>query len=234
VRIAALIVTTMMVSAAACGGDGDSGGSGEAERSIAADAQAHAEAAVLQLSDFPDGWRAAPAEEDEEGQDEFRECIGADYSAFTITGQASSDNFSMGESAQASSQAAVFDTEEGAAGSFDAFEAGMQSEAIHQCVQKQIEESAVTDVDVEFGDIEVGELSFTPPAGSDEAGAWQLAVPFEIKSGAGAGLSLTVFVDFVIVRQGETVILVATSDVFSSFDSELRDDLVAAVAARAD
>jgi hypothetical protein len=229
------VATVVLAFATACGGgDDDGGGEGEAERSIAADAQEHAEAAVLQLSDFPDGWRATAAEEeDEAGDDEFRECIGADYSAFTITGEASSDDFSMGESAEASSQSAVFDSEDAAAEAFEAFSAGMESESMNECMQKFIEEGAETDVEVEIGDVELGELSFTPPAESDDAHAWQLAIPFEITSGAGAGLSPTVYLDMVALRERNTIALVQAIDVLTPFDSELRDQLVAAVADRA-
>ena len=76
-------------------------------------------------------------------------------------------------------------------------------------------------------------MSFTPPAESDDARAWQLAIPFEITRGAGAGLSPTVYMDMVALREGDTVALVLAVDVLTPFDSELRDQLVAAVAGRA-
>jgi hypothetical protein len=230
-----LLALALSLLASGCGGgDDDGGGAGEAKRSIAADAQQHAQAAVLQLSDFPDGWKATPAaEEDESSDDDLRECIGADYSALAITGEASSDDFSMGESAEVSSDATVFDSEDGAARAFEAFSAGMESESMNECMQKLIEQSAETDVEVEIGDVELGELSFTPPAGADDARAWQVAIPVEVTSGAGAGLSPTVFVDMVALREGDTIALVGAFDVLTPFDSELRDQLVAAVAGRA-
>jgi hypothetical protein len=83
---------------------------------IDSEAQARAESMRLQLTDFPDGWRAGePSEEDEEADEAFRDCVGVDFSDFTVIGEASSDDFAMGETATAFSESKVFETEEMAA-----------------------------------------------------------------------------------------------------------------------
>ena len=233
VTITAAVFAVLVVWAAACGGgDDDEGSAGAAERSIEADAQEHAEAAVLQLSDFPDGWRATPPEEDEDNG-EFRECLGVDFSTFTITGEADSDDFSMGQAAEVSSEATVFASVDEAAAAYAAFVDEMGSESLIECIQPLVEEDAEGDADVEYGDFEIGELSFTPPAGSDEAGAWQIAIPAEVTSGEGAGLTVTAYLDIVSVREEDTVVLVGAIDVQTPFDPELRDQLVTALAGRA-
>jgi hypothetical protein len=67
------------------------------------------------FADFPDGRRVEePAKEDTadtENDEAFAECIGADYSGFTMIGDAEPDDFAMGETAVVSSDAQVFESE---------------------------------------------------------------------------------------------------------------------------
>jgi hypothetical protein len=220
------VVVILLVLTAACGGGGDGGG-GEAERAIEDSAQARAEGVVLRLSDFPDGWRASSGEEEDDRADEFRECIGVDYSTVTIIGEAQSDDFAQ-DSAEASSDVAVFETEAEATASFEELVGGMESEAVNECLQDFLEESVDPDVEVE--NVDLGELSFTPPSGVDDSRAWQLAI--EASSSEAEGLSATVYFDIIDLRAGDVVARVQVIDVLSAFDSDLRDELVAAVAGR--
>jgi hypothetical protein len=220
------VVVILLVLTAACGGGGDGGG-GEAERAIEDSAQARAEGVVLRLSDFPDGWRASSGEEEDDRADEFRECIGVDYSTVTIIGEAQSDDFAQ-DSAEASSDVAVFETEAEATASFEELVGGMESEAVNECLQDFLEESVDPDVEVE--NVDLGELSFTPPSGVDDSRAWQLAI--EASSSEAEGLSATVYFDIIDLRAGDVVARVQVIDVLSPFDSDLRDELVAAVAGR--
>jgi hypothetical protein len=113
--------STLAFLATGCGdsdgdgdGDGGSGDEGAPVRDIQPQAQQRAESIVLELSDFPNGWRASPAEDTQDRADEFRECLGADYSGSTINGEAESQNFAMGENAQAQSDSTVFESEQDA------------------------------------------------------------------------------------------------------------------------
>jgi hypothetical protein len=218
-------LTLLMVGATACGGDDDGGGGGEAERAIEADAQERAEGVVLQLSDFPDGWRGTPPEEEDDGGEDFRECLGVDYSTVTIIGEADSDDFAMG-SAEVTSDAAVWESEDDATTAMEEFETGMQSETVNECLKTFLEEGA--DSDAQLGDIEVGELSFTPPEGIDDAFAYQIAIPVDTE-----GLSATVYLDLIELREGDLLVGVQTLDVLSPFDSELREELLDTLALRA-
>jgi hypothetical protein len=221
------VVVVLLILTAACGGGDGGGGEGEAERAIEDGAQQRAEGVVLQLSDFPDGWRASPTEEEDDRADEFRECIGVDYSTVTIIGEAQSDDFAQ-DSAEASSDAAVFETEAEATASFEELVGGMESESVNECLQDFLEESVDPDVDVE--NVDLGELSFTPPSGVDDSRAWQLAI--EASSSETEGLSATVYFDIIDLRAGDVIARVQAIDVLSPFDSDLRDELVAAVAGR--
>jgi hypothetical protein len=76
-------------------------------------------------------------------------------------------------------------------------------------------------------------VSLAPPPGVDDAGAWQVAFTIEGKPGTQAvGVSVTAYIDFVQLRRGDTTVEVTTLDVPAPFDPELRDELVATVAAR--
>jgi hypothetical protein len=89
------------------------------------------------------------------------------------------------------------------------------------------------DEDFEITGAEVGGLSFTPPSGVDDAKAWQVVISIEGKAGSQAeGVSATGYVDLVQLRSGAGVSEVTTGDVYSPFDAQTRDQLVAAVAGR--
>jgi hypothetical protein len=229
----ALALTVWCLVLSACGGDGDGNdGSRDFQRAIEPQAQERAESILLTLTDFPDGWRAEGATEDDEESDEaFAECIGADYSAFTMIGDAESDDFAMGETAVASSDAQVFENEQMAADAVAEFAEGLGNEAADTCMSEML--GGFEDEDVEITGAGVSELSFTPPPGVDDANAWQVVVTVEGKAGSQAeGLSVAAYADLVQLRIGVETAEVTTTDIQTPFDPELRDELVAAVAAR--
>jgi len=154
-----------------------------------------------------------------------------DYSDLTTTGEAESQDFAMGESMDVSSEARVFETEAEATSSLSEFADGMASDAVEGCIEALVEDSAETDQDFTVGEVDVGELSFTPPD-VDEARAWQIAIPIEVTSGQAKGVSATVYLDIVDLREGDTIVSVQTSDVLTPFDASLRRELVEKVAIR--
>ena len=158
----AVAITILSLSLAACGGDGDGGAGGTGfQRAIEPEAQEQAESLLLTLADFPDGWRASPAEEeDEESEAAFRECAGVDYSAFTKVGEANSVDFAMGETAQASSEADVFESAEMASAGVAEFTQGFAADEANACMNEYFGE--LENDQVEITEAELGELSFTP------------------------------------------------------------------------
>jgi hypothetical protein len=227
-------VTLGCLALSACGGngDGESAGRSEVRRAIEPKAQERAESIVLALSDFPDGWRASPsAEESDEEQEAFNECLGADYSAFTLIGEANSDDFAMGEAATASSDAGVFESEEMAAHAVEERAEGLAGEEVAACVIELLGDPPGEDLEVT--EAQVGELSFAAPPGVDDAMAWQLEIRIQGKAGSEAeGVSVNAYSDIVLLRHGDATVQVTTTDLPTPFDPELRDELVAAVAAR--
>jgi hypothetical protein len=80
--------------------------------------------------------------------------------------------------------------------------------------------------DYEIGEIDVGELSFTPPD-TEEERAWQIAIPVQTQ-----GVSAAIYLELAVLREGDAVALVRTEDASDPFDPALRDDLLATIAAR--
>jgi hypothetical protein len=219
------------VATGCAGGDGGGADGTAAKRSITAEGQSRAEAALLRLSDFPDGWRAsAPEDEDGGGHGEFRRCLATDYSDLTLTGQAVLAHREVLELTKVTSEAGVYASEDEARAAVEEFADGFGGD-VEDCVSATISEALKGD-DVEIGDVDVGELSFTAPSGVDDAGAWQIAVPVEVTSGDVEGLSLTFFLDLIYLRERELVAVLDTEEVGSPLDSELRDELLQAVARR--
>jgi hypothetical protein len=231
----AAAITILCLSLSACGGDGEGDGGAEGndfQVAIEPEAQEQAESLLLTLADFPDGWRAGPAdEEDEEREAAFRECVGVDYSAFTKVGEARSDAFAMGETAQASSEADVLESAGMAEAALAEFTRGFRDDEASACMLEYLGE--LEDDQVEVTQAEVGELSFTPPAGVDDASAFQAVITVEGNPGTeAAGVSVDAYVDFVLLREGAATVAVTAQDVVTPFDPALRDELIAAVAER--
>src|SRR5262249_12560647 len=226
VAVALLIVT--LVAGTGCGGGG-SNNSGAAKRSINADAQGRAKSMLLQLADFPEGWRASyPSPEDRGGQAKFRKCLGVDYSSINLTGDARSRDFAKGDTAQASSEAQIAGSAAQARQGFEQFATSMNGSKVKDCVKKLIPKSS----DYKVGNVDVGQLRATPPANVDEAKTWQIVIPLEVTSGTGKGITATAYIDFVALLKDDAITTVEGLDVFTPFDSALRDHLVKTVAGR--
>jgi hypothetical protein len=96
---------------------------------------------VLELSDFPDGWRASPSTSDKDSADKFRRCIGSDFSALTIIGEAESKDFAHEDTTEASSDSTVFENENQAQDAMGQVSKGMNSPAAEHCFRDLVEKS---------------------------------------------------------------------------------------------
>ena len=248
--IAALVVATGVT---ACGGGGDGSGasdSGSWKRDIQPEAQQRAESILLELGDFPDGWRASAPESDRDESEKFWKCIGSDFSAFTITGEAVSKTFAYEgeaeseafayEDAEASSDSTVMESEDQAQGALKQLSNGMNSAAAEGCVREMLEKLIREEESgdgaqfghVSVGDVSVGELNVAAPSEVAETKAWQLVVEVEATSGEAKGFSAEGHVDYVAMRHGDCVAVVNASGVLTPFDSTLRNELIQRVADR--
>jgi hypothetical protein len=228
-------VAGVVLAAAACGGNGNGDGPA-AGRSIEPEAQQRAESIGLKLSDFPNGWRASAPEEDPAAERaRFNRCAGIDYSEVTLVGDADSQDFAK-ESAEASSQVEIYENDQQAEAALSEFSGGLGRGSTEDCfqdlVERAVKEEGTSNEDFKLGEIDIGELSFTPPPEVDEAKAWQVVLPVDVTSGAFKGISADVYLDYFTLREGDTLAIIVTQDVLDEFDRELRDKLVADVAGR--
>jgi hypothetical protein len=234
--VAAIVALVLVAGATACdeGDGGDVGSKGtRAKRAIQAEAQQRAESIVLEISDFPDGWRASPAEADIGSQASFRRCVGADYSGFTIIGEADSREFAHEDTSNASSVSTVFESADQAEDAARELSEGMNKAEVEDCFREIFEETVREEgAGVRVMNVDVGELSVGAPSDIAETNPWQVAVTFEGMSGEAEGATLSAYLDFVEMREADAIATVLTYDVFSPFDSGLRNDLLRAVADR--
>jgi hypothetical protein len=227
-RLAVALLIAALAAATGCGGGGTSD-TRSAKKNISADSQGRAKSMLLRLSDFPEGWRAsAPKPEDVGGERKFRKCLGVDFSNLTLTGDATSRDFAMGDSTEASSDAQITGSSAQAREGFRELATALSSNAVKDCVTKLIPHSSV----YKIGEVDAGELRVTSPPGVEKARAWQIVVPVEVTSGASKGLTATAYLDIVALLKGDAVTTVQTSDVLTAFDPTLRDELVRKVAGR--
>jgi hypothetical protein len=209
-------------------------GSRDFQRAIAPDAQKRAKALLLRRSDFPSGWRGTPPEDGaDESDEELYECLGADFSAFTFIGEAESKKFSAGGPAQASSDAEVFASEEMAAAAVAESAETHTNEALSRCLAAAGRAGEFEDEEFAIGEIRVGDLSFTPPPGVDDALGWRMNATIEGKPGTrGAGLTVPMHMDVIQLREGDETASLTLINAPRPFDPKLRDKLLATIAGR--
>jgi hypothetical protein len=238
VAFAAALVVVLTVGSACGGNRSDETASA---RAIEPEAQQRAESINLTLADFPDGWRIAADESDDDTSREvYNECISVDHSGLTRTGDAESQDFFAqdGQAEQASSAVVIFDDEQQAEGAMSTYSEGFRGSAAEDCFQDVNERAARAEGDnegffevIKFGEVDIGELSFTPPD-VDEAEAWQIVIPLESTSAAGEGQELNVYLELVLLREGDTTARLLTQKAVTEFDRDLRDKLIQTLADR--
>ena len=231
-HLAALAFACFALSACGGGEDGESESS-QFQRAIEPQAQERAESVLLTSSDFPAGWQTEPAdpEDDLDGDEAFNDCIGVDYSDFTLIGEAESDDF-LGEQAErASSESEVFENEEAAADAISELTEGFGSDEASTCMNEMLGE--FEDEEVAITKAELQELDFTAPPGVDDANGWRIAFTIEGKEGTQSeGATAVAYIDLIQIRSGETTAELSTLDVEQPFDAEMRDELLGVVADR--
>jgi hypothetical protein len=136
-----------------------------------------------------------------------------------------------GGATQASSAVVIFDDEQQGEDAVSRYSESFGGSAAEDCFQDVIERDNEGFEGFKLGEVDIGELSFTPPD-VDEAQAWQIVIPLEATSGVREGLEPNVYFELVLLREGDTTARLLTQDVLQEFDRELRDKLVRAVAGR--
>jgi hypothetical protein len=236
-RVMGALALAACLVAIACDGDGTGATKGTgAKRSIQPEAQKRAEAMVLLLSDFPEGWRASPSEDTTAIEAKYRTCLGDDYSTLTIIGDADSRTFEIGDAAYpyASSTTSMYASEGQAQAALQEWSDGLQSDGAEDCFRTLTEQGFTTAESREFkvDEVDLGDLNVPPAREVEETRAWRVARLFEVTSGESKGESATAYSDFVVLRDGASLATIEASDIYSPFLPPLRNKLVQAVADR--
>lgn len=235
---AAIVALVVAAGVSACGGSGErngASGSSSPKRDIQPEAQQRAESILLQRSDFPDEWRASAPESDRAADEEGWTCMGSDFSTFTVTGEAVSKTFTHEDTTEASSDSTVAESEDQAEGVLREISDGMNGAAAEDCVRDLWQKWASEDESLEeakIGEVSVGELNVAAPSDVAETKAWRIFVEVEATSGEAKGLSIEGYLDYVVMRNGDCIAGVQTSDAFTPFDSALRNELLQTLADR--
>lgn len=181
--------------------------------------QAIAESALLTLGDFPAGWEAKPADEDDaeddESQHRIADCLGVAYEDFY--------DGDSGASADSKDFANENDDEIFNSVSVGADESRMKArfaiaatEKYRECTLEELrtvmKEAAAEEGDFEVGEASLNEISFDKFG--DESTAFRVTIPVEAE-----GMSLDVTLDLVLVRVGRAVTTVTAQSLLTSIDA---------------
>lgn len=182
--------------------------------------EARVESVLFRLSDFPSGWRAVPADEEDD-----EECggVGRLRDRFDLLARKDSPTFVKGEATEAESSAAVVADEATAREAMNFLEGAVQSDEFRECLEDFLADQ--TERGVTFGDVQVGQLSF--PRLADRSSAWQVVIPFEAED-----FDTAAYIDVVYLQDGEMLGIALFSDVITPFDDALKERLVRTLAKR--
>jgi hypothetical protein len=231
-----LAAAVLMAAVVGCGGGddgtarqaakGDFSGGGSAGRAASsvtptpAQERVIARRAQLRLGDFPANWQ-----ESENPDNERSDCEGIRGPREATIGRATSPKFHQGTTTIAESGVFLYAD---AAEARDAF-GTLSASDTRRCLAEEVADTAADKTQRTAG-LTIGEPSTyrlrAEPLG-DQRAAGRATLPM-----SASGLDVELTVDFVFVRVGRGVALLALADVQSPFDEELRADLTSTVARR--
>jgi hypothetical protein len=220
---ALLALTGIGVLLVACGGEGstetdpgsESGSDGDQMESSAPDAEAShlVDAALLQLPDFPLGWRAKA------DVDDRKQACGDLLDKVDARAEGESEEFAAGEVPSAISAANVFSSEHEAEMAFSVMTGQSVAECYADELQHLVEEDGISS-ETSFGELNVGDL------GSQSAGT-----QFVIEADA-EGTKFDLYVDLIVVRVSSVASIYVFIDAFSPFDTASEEEIVGSAVAR--
>lgn len=180
-----------------------------------------AEAALLELSDFPVGWESAPADksdkDDKAGQRDIAKCMGVDVEALypQVSAKAESPEFTSEEDETVSVNVTVDPTDETTIARFELGATDKFRECSADLVVKSMKE---TFDEVESEGAEVGEVTLNAVSvGSfgDETVAFRMTIPYSY-----GGFNAEVTGTFVIVRVGRAQTSVSDLQISGGMSTE--------------
>jgi hypothetical protein len=224
-KMLAVIVVTLAVALAACGGDKKPASSGSTD-TAAAD-RAKAEKLVLVQADFPVGWAGTTAQPDTAEDDEqgaaLAECAGAVDPAVAESATVTGKDFAK-DTAEVSSEVTYVKTTEQAQTDL----AAITGSKLESCVkdfagdllQKELEGSGATLERFDFDRIETDKVG-------DATEAFRMTATV-----SAGGQTLRIFIDLIFILKDRAEISLSFSEVGKPFDQALQKSLLAKMGAK--
>jgi hypothetical protein len=228
--ITAVLIATLVF--ASCGG------SEQAESTEAADAPtqdieadtAAAQAALLTLSDFPEGWSELPAVDDSDNDESSRrlaECAGLDRDGM-LDSPASAETGDFNdpeENLEVNQTVGLEATEQDAIDLMTGFAAPDLLTCVSAVYNDTVVDALDVPDDVEIGEITVARLNVIPAG--DDVQASRVVIPFTTQ-----GLEIDVIADLVLVRVGRSLSGLFFGSQFVPIPIETLDEYTALAASR--
>lgn len=232
-RFAPTLALVLALVTGACGGGGDNGEGGADDDALsttttsaapATGDQAVVDKIVLEKSDFPAGWTAAPADDSEDEAEEraLVECLGVPYEPDRP--EVRSPQYSKGELNQVLSTAELAPTPEVAASELAAVQGAKANECVKAAFDRTI---AKNSGGVSFAPAQV-EAREAPKVG-DGAHALRLITGVA----APDGTTVPIYADFFFIQKGRAEINMTFITASEPFDPALADDLAQKLVSRA-
>ncbi len=203
----------------ACGGGGDDDGSTTTSPRSTTTAsaivagpreQAAASRAVLRLSDLPAGWRRS----DDDDAAAAARCLDA-VGTGRQTARAQAPTFEEGQR-KAVSVTSLYATP----GAADTVSAGLRRGPVRRCLQRELARRLdEADDDVRIGKVTIARRALSQVG--DRTEGLRVRVPARTE-----GITIPVYVDLTMLREGRAVSLLVTANVLLPFDADLHGRLI--------
>jgi hypothetical protein len=181
------------------------------------DDRAIARRAQLRLGDFPQGWQAH-----DDPDQQPASCKGIRGPRAAASGRAISPNFQLGDYPAATSSVLVYADEAEAGERF----ATLSARRTLRCLAKHVKErSERSKLQLTVGEPSIARVRMR--ALGDQRKGGRVTLPLVAE-----GVDIDLVVDYLFVRVGRGVALLALGDTFSAFDGSLRNHLTATLTRR--
>jgi hypothetical protein len=226
-KIAAVLLA-LVFFLPSCGGDDGEDTSGETKENKSSESttpepdpadQAIAESSLLTLQDFPAGWEAEPADDDEDSsldKDALAECVGVEYDELydDSAAEAESRTFISPQDEEIDHEVGIASDEEWTRSVFEI----TSGDKWRNCVAEQMQSSIADavkkeDKDAKVGDVTVNEMGFE--SFGDETTAMRVTIPLEVNN-----FNIEASLDFVAVRVGRAMMIVTASSVGTGLSAD--------------
>jgi hypothetical protein len=233
-RASACLLTVVTLATAGCAGEGAGDNTSRADDAVTQqdagdqrseaerqEDEAIAETALLTLDDFPAGWEAVPAEDDEDDdelQADLAQCLGVDEAELdTDNPTATSPTFTSSNDEKVAVDVSLTRSLGDASRRFEILQGDAAPGCYAEAIKSQIARNLVVSDDAPEN-VNVGELTFNRisfESLGDGSMAFRTTIPVAVEA-----LDIELYIDFVLVRVGRAGIQTTFQSQVSPFDTD--------------